>query len=439
MLVTQILFNFALMEIDDLFINNNKTASEELKISEDSLVEPLAQSADELKSAQYDTLMSIYIPQPFSDSSNNLDEYLIQKAKSFKQLILPNLNGIGKCSRIYVGYDCFGEIKLAGSSKYVAFAFKREFTSVREILKLINVTWSYFSLDSYCNFRFLISSDGNYYNSDDIIDYYYDFKLRKLYLNYKKKETHYYISGNFLKRLTYITYSLLPNGIGIKPYEQLCDFYGTNLFETDIVSLFLASKQMKDACLLIKCKINEGYLKGFDRKISINSLCPENASDVMLFTMSPKHENVSTATLIPDITIKTAIEIGYFMGMMKNELTTELYMHFDGIMPFVMSDSVTIRQFSIYSNLTTGPIKFILIFRLDPIYVDGRPTEVVFTKEIKIDIPYHGSYGTMVAGELSNMLQLRFPDSFINEFDKQFDIISEQQLKEQIKFHGREH
>ena len=76
---------------------------------------------------------------------------------------------------------------------------------------------------------------------------------------------------------------------------------------------------------------------------------------------------------------------------------------------------------------------------LDPIYVDGRPTEVAFTKEIKIDIPYHGSYGTIVAGELSNMLQLRFPDSFINEFDKQFDIIAEQQLKEQIRFHGREH
>ena len=46
LLVTQILFNFALMKIDDLFINNNKTTSEELKISEDSLIEPLVQSAD---------------------------------------------------------------------------------------------------------------------------------------------------------------------------------------------------------------------------------------------------------------------------------------------------------------------------------------------------------------------------------------------------------
>ena len=49
MLVTQILFNFALMKIDDLFINNNKTSSEELKISEDSLIEPLAQSADNME------------------------------------------------------------------------------------------------------------------------------------------------------------------------------------------------------------------------------------------------------------------------------------------------------------------------------------------------------------------------------------------------------
>ena len=211
------------------------------------------------------------------------------------------------------------------------------------------------------------------------------------------------------------------------------------MFETDIVSLFLASKQMKDAYPLIKCKINEGYLEGFNGEILIDRLCPENASSVMLFTMSLKHENVSTAVLTRDVIAEIVSDIRYFMGMMKNKLTAEPYMHFDGMMPFVMSDFVTIRQFSIYLNLTKGPIKFILIFRLDPIYVDGRPTEVVFTKELKIDIPYHGSYGTMVAGELSNMLQLRFPDSFINEFDKQFDIIAEQQLKEQIRYHGREH
>ena len=461
------MFNFAVMKVDDLFVPDGRSSTDKLKTDADSLIEPVVESLKELDCLEFDTLMAIsvcadrHIEHPYP--------YICSQASIFGRMILDQLNCITERSIMAVRtgiFDWFDVNRQSnimyddGSDSYnVVFLFKRNFKTVHEILQLLNVSYGHFCVGSHVRIEFHTMGSFGIMNEHPAC-VSYSMWHRDLYLRCKGKELKtnpMTVWKEEFPALVDIIYRLLPVNKNIQSYEKLCDYLRINMFETDAVGFLLEKRGLKDSQNPVMVfETGNGYLSEWDGRVPIDALCQDEDSQLILLTSKTEdftHKVLAsiagTSNQIKSIRnfFRTA---GSAYSDFKMEPSSKLWTTTQTI---EMTDFAYVRQFNIYHVMFNeyaplGTHTYFILFRMKPHMIDGVPGEVVLTAAFQMHEGGDGffirtggykSQGEMMRQRLASRLGIVLPDSFVREFDNNLERVQEQQLKDQIRYHGREH
>lgn len=456
------------MNIDELFRPEARTASQQLKTQLDSDVETLAGSFDEINDMCTDTLMSVSV---YSDMQPDVMDYLCRRAKTFRRDILSTFRCIDDCSKMLVGYNIFNFSGTPFDSQsdfnYVAFSFRRRFKSPIDIIRLMNTAWGWFSRGTYCHITFYRRGVYSIFDMSDPLTVTYDRQFSELFLARKRPpEDDFNNQCAMLKdrmlNLTYMVTRLMklyrnsavalntsledmmtvsnqPDSSEIHPYNRLCDYFGTNPFETNFIDMLFRNAGINDnyKSPLFDCKTGQGILKEWDGYVPLVPFC--NASDTYeLGLLSVKRKGPGD-------------KIGLNIDMVVNK---------EPSLRNVLSKAadrpgfVSVRQVSIYRwpDNEYDPMSssdYMLYLRLAPVWSDDAATEMIYKRNIRIydsgmfcsDIAQTlgNTHGEKMCNILEAQLNVRMPMTFSKDFDNALERIQEYQLKQQILYHGRNH
>ena len=450
------------MNIDELFRPDVSTASQQLKTQLDSDVETLAGSFDEILNHPSDTLMIVNIyTMVYAADEENPDSFLTRRAGTFRQDIAGQFRCIGNCSRLLMR-DGTSDRPDAIDYKHIVFSFDRRFSSAIEIIRFMNAVYSYFSQGSACHMEFY----KRYLPVSNFMDSFpekfsYTHLNRNLFHDRCNNDSLVTLKSEYLN-LVHLVYELLPKQqtdlpgdlerlygpmntmmmskfcqpdgqSDIRPYEQLCKRFNVSMYETDIIEYIFSRHGIKNSpCSIADCKVGEGVLEKWDGKIPIDGLCNDTTDEIEFILAGPKREMLTDKMKlnISGTSNKTS-SIRTFL----NRLSSIYGMTY-------------VRQFTVYwfqSASRYEPPIYMILIRLQPVWSDDTPTEVVYKRihrEYALERPSLTGYeteGYKICRLLSSMFYIRFPDSFIRDFDDALEREQEYQLRQQILYHGRNH
>lgn len=454
------------MSIDELFQPSERTASEKLKTKVDNQ-EELAVGFDEINIiSETDTLMTVDVYCAFTKREYAFN-FVRNRALSFRKSVLDAFGCIQNCSRIlFSDGDMFsfdatiGQKQFDSEYMHITFAFKRQFSSSVDIIKLMNATWGWFSMGAYCNITFYTRTFSGIFNGEPLTFTFMP-EHHRLYLERKKKtgdgfNNQIFVLKDQMLGLVYLvsklmvsredeivrmtsmndmmTMSYKPDFLHIKPYDKLCEFFGTNLYETNFVDEFFKRQGVKDHQYpFFDCKSGYGMLQQFDGYVLINSFCSDFDGEFEFGLLSPRKESFSNKLKLNiDASINKQMTVRNILSRATDK-----------------PDYVNVRQVSIYrcpkyERFFTP--EYIMFIRLAPAWIDDAPTEILYIKKISIFdtniISPRGIYisdGEKLYTILGSYLGYKLPDLFIKQFDYALERVQSEQLKQQILYHGREH
>ena len=455
----RIIRNFVAMNIDDLFVANSHTASDKLKDTTDSYIEPVVQTLTELHCQEFDTLMAI--------SFGGHEEYSRTQASTLGRLILDQLNCISERSNIafrdgtfdwYAPDHCSQANFFDGKPSHnIVFVFKRNFNSAREILRMMNAVYSHLCMQTPSFIEFHTMRAFGFMNDEELKIIYVE-PNRSLFVDCKKKEKivnpqFIFENGCSFSELVNLVYKLLPENSNECQYEKLCDYLQISMFDTDATKFLIGKHGLKDLNYPVAiCRTGIGCLENWSGRISIEHLCQESDNaQLILLTYNRDRNTANIETTIAATSNRPNDIKNFFRKTSLGDF--KINPEFPDMMmsSYSFDPKVYVRQFNIYYIMgdeysPTNSSTYLLLFRMGPTMVDGKPAEVVLSIKLQVYqdtmIFLTGEYrssGTVLAQELMPRLGIAFPESFIKEFDYSLERVQEQQLKHRILYHGRQH